>query len=504
MPNHTDVKAMFYGPAEAIAKLRQSQRLLGVQDEKLFAFARSKEAEQGAVYEVKSDFGMRDVMVESLPPRDFGVLSAVGGGECFSFEDASPMPASLHVTAGGMAETAEKVLSGKWRSLGHYHGLDKVGAAKTLEEAVALMEASHPGSIAEGQARIDNMKEYGHADWYGWSVEHWGTKWNAYEVNWQEPKHGGQSCVVSMQTAWSAPMPALVASCKKYGLRCSCYAIDEGGGFSYVADLSGDGIESEEESRTKRGLESIQSKHFKAWKDGLAEPSPKGKKAGLAERKAELAAWPARALAGVVSGDEGHGVGAPAPHAPAVVDAVFAAVGESSLLSARAAEDLVMDLARRGVLSPEDKAGNGMSFGELATGGLWADGARWAIGHAKDAKERGEWISILRTSSMQANDPKCFALALALDPSWSVKNEAKLPPACRIEWIQTRSAQEQVRAFDALRVEIELAKEAANQWVRRGLQEAIDLMPKITALRDAAELASQVKAASKAGSKSAL
>lgn len=504
MPNHTDVKAMFYGPAEAITKMRQSQRLRGVQDEKLFAFARSKEAADGAVYEVERDFGERDVLVESMPSKDFGLLPAVDGGECFSFEDASPMPASLHMSSDSMAEMAEKVLRGEWRSLGNYHGMEKVAAAKTREEAVALMESTHPGLIAEGQARIDNVEKYGHADWYGWSVEHWGTKWNAYEVSWREPKHGGQSCVVSMQTAWSPPMAALVASCKKYGLRCSCYGIDEGGGFSYVADLSADGIESEEESRTKRGLESIQAKHFKAWKDGLGEPSAQEKKSSLAARKVELAAWPARALAGVVAGDKGHGAGAPAPHSPSVVDGVFAAVGEGSLLNARLAEDLVVDLARRGVLSPEDKASNGMSFGELATGGLWAEGARWAIQHAKDEKKRGEWISILRAAAVQANDPKSFALSLALDPSWMVKNETKLPPACRIEWIQTRAAREQVRSFDALRVEVELAKDAARQWIRKGLQEAIDLLPKVSALREAAELASQVKKAPKAGSKSAL
>lgn len=47
------------------------------------------------------------------------------------------------------------------------------------------------------------QKEYGALNWYDWSYENWGTKWNAYEVkliDWS-----GTKLVVDIQTAWDTP-----------------------------------------------------------------------------------------------------------------------------------------------------------------------------------------------------------------------------------------------------------------------------------------------------------
>jgi hypothetical protein len=43
------------------------------------------------------------------------------------------------------------------------------------------------------------VREYGAASWYNWSVDHWDTKWNAYEQ-----ERDGNTLVFC--TAWSAPM----------------------------------------------------------------------------------------------------------------------------------------------------------------------------------------------------------------------------------------------------------------------------------------------------------
>jgi hypothetical protein len=47
------------------------------------------------------------------------------------------------------------------------------------------------------------LKEHGHADWYSWSLEKWGTKWNAYQI---EARGDG---AIRFQTAWSAPLPVI-------------------------------------------------------------------------------------------------------------------------------------------------------------------------------------------------------------------------------------------------------------------------------------------------------
>ena len=48
-----------------------------------------------------------------------------------------------------------------------------------------------------------NIKEYGYPSWYRWSIDNWGTKWNACEPFW--------TCenILEFQTAWTFPMPVI-------------------------------------------------------------------------------------------------------------------------------------------------------------------------------------------------------------------------------------------------------------------------------------------------------
>lgn len=42
------------------------------------------------------------------------------------------------------------------------------------------------------------IKKFGHADWYNWQLDNWGTKWNAYEVFVGDD-------YIEFQTAWATP-----------------------------------------------------------------------------------------------------------------------------------------------------------------------------------------------------------------------------------------------------------------------------------------------------------
>jgi hypothetical protein len=57
-----------------------------------------------------------------------------------------------------------------------------------------------------------NVERYGHKDWYDWSVNNWGTKWNAYSYN--SYYEGGDTII--FQTAWSAPEPIIELLSQKY------------------------------------------------------------------------------------------------------------------------------------------------------------------------------------------------------------------------------------------------------------------------------------------------
>lgn len=45
---------------------------------------------------------------------------------------------------------------------------------------------------------------YGYPSWFEWRCDNWGTKWNAYEI---EYKSG--SSIIEFDTAWSAPHPVI-------------------------------------------------------------------------------------------------------------------------------------------------------------------------------------------------------------------------------------------------------------------------------------------------------
>ena len=56
-----------------------------------------------------------------------------------------------------------------------------------------------------GKKYVDVYNKYGYYDWYSWSVDNWGTKWNACDscVDWVDDGW------VEFETAWSVPMPII-------------------------------------------------------------------------------------------------------------------------------------------------------------------------------------------------------------------------------------------------------------------------------------------------------
>ena len=69
---------------------------------------------------------------------------------------------------------------------------------------------------AEGGVGNEELKKYGKNNWHDWAVVNWGTKWNAYDVNVRlnskdDPEFDNY---IKFDTAWSTPMPVLVAISK--------------------------------------------------------------------------------------------------------------------------------------------------------------------------------------------------------------------------------------------------------------------------------------------------
>ena len=65
-------------------------------------------------------------------------------------------------------------------------------------------ELKDVGNVSFHEAgNAELIEKYGHSDWYSWSVENWGTKWNADAQDWS-----GDDTHVTFwfDTAWSPPI----------------------------------------------------------------------------------------------------------------------------------------------------------------------------------------------------------------------------------------------------------------------------------------------------------
>lgn len=114
-------------------------------------------------------------------------------------------------------------------------------AGSSIEEITKerTPEEREKQKLEEERIHNENIEKYGFPTWYEWSIENWGTKWNAYNtIHWDEVDF--ESDTMSFQTAWSPPLPVIRALAKLTGesFRMSYY--DEGWMFGGVFNVSPD------------------------------------------------------------------------------------------------------------------------------------------------------------------------------------------------------------------------------------------------------------------------
>jgi hypothetical protein len=113
--------------------------------------------------------------------------------ELFDFNRIIPMPELLRHTGSGQREIDGKKVEG-WYIVKHAkydppHEKEQVRLFTPEEEA--------------------ELKAIGHRDWYSWSVQNWGTKWNACRVEIDDSSIEHSYLKILFETAWSAPVPVL-------------------------------------------------------------------------------------------------------------------------------------------------------------------------------------------------------------------------------------------------------------------------------------------------------
>lgn len=115
------------------------------------------------------------------------VLSFVKGEKTeFDFNKIIPMPEGTNITSDNLTSALDNKLS-------------KNSTIKSLKEDIKRFDEDMLENFILG---LRNFKKHGHATWYSWCCEFWGTKWNAYEVCVKES-------YINFDTAW-AGVPEMI------------------------------------------------------------------------------------------------------------------------------------------------------------------------------------------------------------------------------------------------------------------------------------------------------
>jgi len=123
------------------------------------------------------------------------------------------MPDSLTITSGSAVSNGVAVLlsyEGDHSKIDAIRNYKWAGTENmSRDEFIDYLLSKRGGTtdLVEAAIAISNLKKFGHQDWYSWSIENWGTKWNAYNIG--ESENG-----FNFDTAWSHPAPIIEKLCE--------------------------------------------------------------------------------------------------------------------------------------------------------------------------------------------------------------------------------------------------------------------------------------------------
>ena len=125
-----------------------------------------------------------------------------------------PMPPSLTVEASSDADLGYAVYHGG--DISRYLNWPEVrSAGVTDRDALMLyLDATRPNVRKLGDTYAHNLSTYGVKNWYDWSIENWGTKWDACRPEELDASDGEWR--VRFDTAWSPAEPVLQAMSEQF------------------------------------------------------------------------------------------------------------------------------------------------------------------------------------------------------------------------------------------------------------------------------------------------
>ena len=142
------------------------------------------------------------------------------GKERFDFNQVIPMPKSLEITSGSSVSNAMAVIKYEEgdneliKTMLEYSWVKEQGIKSIKKLYEELNKDVGLSDRQEARISIDNEKKYGYANWYDWSCNKWGTKWNASNtimlIEYDSPLvDAPYPIAIAFETAWSPPVPII-------------------------------------------------------------------------------------------------------------------------------------------------------------------------------------------------------------------------------------------------------------------------------------------------------
>ena len=159
-----------------------------------------------------------------------------GGDGSFSFNTFIPMPEELKIASGFLNKLAatsvwmqesknepEKIISIRDETLlceniwtGESESPEWYIERALKHESLLKTEAERNAYFKLGETVLNNLRKYGHADWYTWCIANWGTKWDVNNDGSILSCPSNGEMTLYMETAWSLPEEVLCTIAEKY------------------------------------------------------------------------------------------------------------------------------------------------------------------------------------------------------------------------------------------------------------------------------------------------
>ena len=108
-----------------------------------------------------------------------------------------------------------------------------------------------PKNIFRGLLGREEEEKYGKNNWYHWSIDNWGTKWNSVDTRVEE---NGSTLSYNFMTAWDCPREIVNALMrmrktilKDISINWDCVH-EDGNEHEVIVDIEGEGAKSNEET----------------------------------------------------------------------------------------------------------------------------------------------------------------------------------------------------------------------------------------------------------------